>query len=99
MAVAAAARSLAETALFSAVTALLLLHVSGVFRTPAQGSVWAGAESVSPFRALHEATLAMSTATPALGGAALVLWAFVLPAIMALFARPFTAALRALPKA
>ena len=94
VAVAAAARSLAETALFSAVTALLLLHVSGVFRTPAQGSVWAGAESASPFRALHEATLAMATASPAQGGTALVLWALVLPSVIALFARQLTQTLR-----
>ncbi len=94
VAVAAAARSLAETALFSAVTALLLLHVSGVFRTPAEGSVWAGAESASPFRALHEATLSMATASPAHGGTALVLWALVLPSTIALFARPLTRTLR-----
>lgn len=53
--VAAAARSLAEAALFAAVTALLLLHGAGVFRTPAPGSWQATAERLVPFRLLHDA--------------------------------------------
>lgn len=55
--VAAAARSLAEAALFAAVAALLLLHMGGVFRTPAPGSWQAAVEGVVPFRPLHEALL------------------------------------------
>jgi hypothetical protein len=79
---AALARSLAEGALFSSVVSLLLLHAAGTFRTPDPGSLAAGIERVSPFRALHEAFLAVAggpTAesaswTPALlGGAALLL--------------------------
>lgn len=56
--VAALARSLAEGALFAAVVALLLLHASGVFRTPEAGSAGAAVEAAAPFRALHEALLA-----------------------------------------
>ena len=76
--VAAATRSLAEAALFSAVSTLLLLHASGVFRTPVPGSLGAVVESVAPFRALHEALLAMSMTTPVGGGAALGIWCVVL---------------------
>lgn len=56
--VAAAARSLAEGALFAAVVALLLLHGSGVFRTAADGSVGALLQSALPFGALHRVLLA-----------------------------------------
>ena len=76
--VAAATRSLAEAALFSAVSTLLLLHASGVFRTPLPGSFGAVFESVAPFRALHEALLAMSMMTPVGGGTALGIWCFVM---------------------
>jgi len=51
------ARSLAEAALFAAVAGLLLLHASGVFRTPAPGSLGAHLEAVAPFRLLHEILL------------------------------------------
>lgn len=54
---AAAARSLGEAALFSAVLALLMLHVSGVFRTPPPGGPGAALELWGPFRPLHEITL------------------------------------------
>jgi len=59
--VAAIARSVAEGALFAALAALLLLHASGVFRTPLPGSVGAAVERFAPFRALHEALLAAGT--------------------------------------
>lgn len=62
--VAAAARSLAEAALFGAVTALLLLHGSGVFRTPAPATWQARVEVWIPFRALHESLLAALQAGP-----------------------------------
>lgn len=62
---AAAARSLAEAALFSAVLSLLLLHASGVFRTPAPGGPAALVERWAPFRPLHDALLtAAGAATP-----------------------------------
>ena len=52
--VAAAARSIAEGALFASVAALFLLHGSGVFRTPRPGSFGAVAEGLLPFAPLHE---------------------------------------------
>jgi len=66
---AAAARSLAESALFASVGSLLLLHAAGVFRTPAPGSLAALVESLSPFRVLHETFLqAAGGATAASSG-------------------------------
>lgn len=62
--IAAAARSVAEGALFCAVATLLVLHASGVFRTPAPDSTGAAIERLAPYRALHERLL------EALGGAA-----------------------------
>lgn len=56
--VAAAARSLAEGALFAAVVSLFLLHGSGVFRTPAPGSLSATLEPLFPFTGLHRLLLA-----------------------------------------
>ncbi len=53
--VAAGARSIAEGALFAALSALFLLHGSGVFRTPAAGSWGARVENILPFTPLHEA--------------------------------------------
>ena len=93
--VASAARSLAETALFAAVSALLLLHVSGVFRTPLESSVWGWLEGVSPFRALHEGMLALPAADGAGGRSVLAVWALALPALTALLAGPLTRALGA----
>ncbi len=51
--VAAAARSIAEGALFAAVVSLFLLHGSGVFRTPVPGTWGATFEAVLPFAPLH----------------------------------------------
>jgi hypothetical protein len=55
--VAAIARSVAEGALFAAVSALLLAHASGVFRTPRTGSAGEAIENIAPFRAIHEVLL------------------------------------------
>ncbi len=63
---AAVARSVAEGALFSAVSALLLLHVGGTFRSPIPGSLGAAAERWIPFRPLHESLLDVDGST---GGA------------------------------
>ncbi|HEX9885051.1 MAG TPA: ABC transporter permease [Longimicrobiales bacterium] len=84
--VAAAARTIAEAALFAAVSALLLLHVSGVFRAGAPGSLSARIEAAAPFRAIHEALLhsAGGGARPDLTIA--LAWAVVLPAILLLLA-------------
>ncbi|HUP52901.1 MAG TPA: ABC transporter permease [Longimicrobiales bacterium] len=92
--VAVTTRSLAEAALFTAVCTLLLLHMSGVFRTPAPSSHGALVEAASPFRALHEALLGMGSAGPVGGGGALAAWAVLLAAGTAVFAGPVTRALR-----
>jgi hypothetical protein len=62
--VAAGARSLAEGALFAAVVSLFLLHASGVFRTPAPGSVAATLEPLLPFTRLHQLLLAGAGGPP-----------------------------------
>lgn len=68
--IAALARSLAEAALLSAVSALFLLHAAGVFRTPVPGSYAAAVEPWVPFRLLHEAMLQVTAgAAPAPPGA------------------------------
>jgi len=46
-------RSIGEAALFSSVSALLLLHFSGVFRTPVPDSWQASLAAFSPFAGLH----------------------------------------------
>ena len=62
--VAAAARSLAEGALFAAVTGLFLLHGSGVFRTPVEGEFSALLESMLPFGPMHRVLLAGASGGP-----------------------------------
>ena len=93
--VASVARSLAETALVAAVCALLLLHLSGVFRTPTPSSVWAWLEAASPFRALHEILLALPGSTLPSAHRATLVWTLALPAITALLAGSLARALRA----
>lgn len=68
--VAAAARSLAEGALFAAVVSLFLLHGSGVFRTAPPGTPASVAESVLPYGPLHRLLLAGAGGAPWPGGAA-----------------------------
>ncbi len=79
--VAALARSLAEAALFSAVSGLMLLHASGAFRTPVSGSVGASLEAASPYRALHEILLSVGGAPVWQGGYQLLVWVSVLTLI------------------
>ncbi|MFI5279708.1 MAG: ABC transporter permease [Gemmatimonadales bacterium] len=55
MLVAALAGSLAETALLAAVSALLLLHAGGVFRTPPPGGALELLQRAIPFHYMHEA--------------------------------------------
>jgi hypothetical protein len=69
---AAFARSVAEGALFAAVAALLLLHASGVFRSPAADTMGARIEAVAPFRALHETLLSPDPSGLPPGGLALL---------------------------
>lgn len=61
---AAIARSVAEGALFAAVSSLLLLHAAGSFRTPAPGTLSEGVERLVPFRLLHESLLAAEGLAP-----------------------------------
>ncbi len=82
--IAATSRSLTETALFAAVTVPLLAHMSGVFRTPPQGSYQALLQDASPFRALHEGLLDMTVGAPAGGGGAVLAWAILLPVAIGL---------------
>jgi hypothetical protein len=83
--IAAASRSMTETALFAAVAVPLMAHMSGVFRTPAPGSLSSLLESASPLTALHETLLEMTAPGPAGGGMALLVWAIALPALVWLF--------------
>lgn len=80
--IAAASRSIAETALFAAVTVPLLAHMSGVFRTPLPDTLSAALESISPLRVLHEDFLEITISAPPAGGVALLLWALALPALV-----------------
>ncbi len=57
---AAVARTVAEGALFSAVSALWLLHLAGTFRTPMPGTWAATAETWIPFHPLHGALLGVT---------------------------------------
>ncbi len=59
---AALAKSVAEGALFSAVSALLLLHWAGTFRSPVPETWQATVEAWNPFRPLHESLLAAAGA-------------------------------------
>jgi hypothetical protein len=83
--IAAASRSITETALFAAVAVPLLAHMSGVFRTPDQ-SLATSFESVSPLRALHEVLLEITMGVTSAGATALLAWAIVLPGIVWLLA-------------
>lgn len=87
--VAALARSIAEGALLAAVASLFLLHGSGVFRTPAEGSWEARLEALLPFTPFHEALFAVAGGAlpgsgaglgPALLAASVLLLATLLPA-------------------
>ncbi len=77
--IAAASRSITETALFAGAAVPLLAHMSGVFNTPEDGSLSSSFESASPFRALHEALLEMTTGAAPGGGLGLLLWVLLLP--------------------
>lgn len=79
--VAALARSVGEGALFAAVTTLMLLHLSGVFRTPANGSLGARIEAIAPYRALHELLFSVATGRPAHTGGFWILTVVLLLAV------------------
>lgn len=69
--VAALARSIAEGALLAAVASLFLLHGSGVFRTPVEGSWEARLEALLPFTPFHEALFAVAGSALPGGGVSL----------------------------
>jgi hypothetical protein len=91
--IAAASRSLTETALFTAVAVPLLAHMSGVFRAPVPGSYQAFLESGSPFGALHEALLDMTVGAANGTGPGLIVWAIALPVAVGLLGPRLHAAL------
>ncbi len=91
--VAAASRSITETALFTAVTVPLLAHMSGVFRNPTPGSYQALLETGSPFGALHEALLDMTIEAGEGGSASMLVWAVALPIAVAMLGPRLHAAL------
>ena len=67
--------------------------MSGVFRTPVQGSYGALFEAASPFRALHETLLGMTQAGPVDGGVAVAVWGLLLPTVAVVFAGQLTKSL------
>ena len=81
--VAAGARSIAEGALFAALTALFVLHGSGVFRTPEPGSPGELLSGLLPFGPLHrllfaaagggDLGLGLATVVPSIGLAIMLL--------------------------
>lgn len=73
--VAVGVRALGEAALGCAVLSLFALHFSGVFRTPAPGSVGAVLEAWSPLRPIHEMWVEL------LGGVSTSGEGFLLPAL------------------
>jgi len=79
----AVGRSAAEATLICVLTAGLLLHVSGVFHSPAIGGLGAALEGGSPFRMLHESLAVMVSGGRVHGGVSALLWSIVLPALVA----------------
>jgi len=75
---AAVSRSGVEAGVLCVLVLLLLLHMSGVFRTPSPDGLGAMLESASPFRALHEAFVTMVAGGGARGGVAAAAWAAAL---------------------
>lgn len=86
--IAAAARSIGEAALLAAGSTLLLLHASGVFRTPAAKSVAAAVESSAPFTPLHHGLLGLLGLPVAPVGWVLPLLAVAALAVATLLAAP-----------
>jgi hypothetical protein len=70
-------RSIGEAALLGSVSALVLLHLGGAFRTPAPGTWQDTVAPLSPFYYLQRSTSAAFGATPVEGISALVPGAFI----------------------
>jgi hypothetical protein len=79
---AATSRTRTEALALCAVTLLLLLHMSGVFRVPSGGGLGEALEQASPFRALHESFVRMVSGGMPHGGAAELAWAIGVPALI-----------------
>ena len=82
----AAARTVSEMLLVSAVLLVVLLHVSGVFHTPSADGLGAVIEGIAPFRVLHEAFLQMSSGATVGGALAAAAWAVILPVVVGVLA-------------
>jgi hypothetical protein len=83
---AAAGRSRAEAIVVTGSVLLMLLHMSGVFATPAADGLGGALERVAPFRTSHEGFVTMLRGGGVGGGAAALVWVVALPAVMALLA-------------
>lgn len=81
---AAVSRSLGELVACCSVVLLLLLHASGVFRTPTAEGFGALVEDLSPFRALHESLDTMIGGGAVDGVGAELVWALALTALIGL---------------
>ena len=79
-----------EALVMSGGALILLLHMSGVFTTPAPDSLGALLEGASPFCALHDAFLVIGSGGAIGGGPAAAGWAVVLPIIVGLSAPRLT---------
>lgn len=99
--VAAVARSVAEAALFAAVSALFLLHGAGTFRTPMPGSTGAAIQVWIPFRLLHESFLAVGNGglLPTAISWPIALWAILSLTTATILAAPWLVARLSRPEA
>lgn len=81
---AALSRTRTQAAVLSGVGLVLLLHMSGVFRTPTPGGPAAVLEGIGPFRALHEAFDSTVAGGVVGGGIAAAGWALALAMVVGL---------------
>ena len=70
-------RSIGEAALVGSVSALVLLHLGGAFRTPLPDTWQSAIAPFSPFYSMHHAVLAAFGATPSAGINAAIPGAFI----------------------
>jgi ABC-2 family transporter len=70
-------RSIGEAALLGSVSALVLLHLGGAFRTPLPGTWQSAIAPFSPFFYLHRAVLSAFGAAPSAGISTLIPGAFI----------------------
>ena len=89
--VGAVSNSMMEGLVLGGVAFALLLHVSGVFRTPEPNGLGAALEEGSPFRLVHEAFARMGSGGAAGGAFASAAWAVLLPPLAGVLAAKLTA--------